>query len=308
VRRLARELGVDMSSVPGSGPRGRITAADVHAFAQAGSAKAAPEETVAPVEKAEPSAAAATNGETSVTHDKFGPVERSKMSGIRRKTAEHMTHAWTTIPHVTHFDKADVSGFELVRKRRSAKLESVGTKLTITPILLKILGAALKHFPHFNASLDEQSQELILKKYYNIGVAVDTERGLLVPVVRDVDQKSAVDLAIEIARLAEKARARELTLEEMQGGTFTVTNLGGIGGTAFTPIINAPQVAILGVARARVEPYFENGQFVPRTMLPLALSYDHRAIDGADAARFLRWLAEAIEQPYWLLFQEPMLE
>jgi pyruvate dehydrogenase E2 component (dihydrolipoamide acetyltransferase) len=189
---------------------------------------------------------------------------------------------------------------EDLRKRYTARTEAAGGKLTITAIVLKVVATALKRFPQFNASLDMARQEIVYKRFYHIGVAVDTDRGLLVPVVRDVDQKNLVQLSVELTEVAEKARSKKTTLAEMQGGTFTVTNLGGIGGSHFSPIINAPEVAILGLARSGIEPQYIDGQFVPRLMLPLSLSYDHRLIDGADGARFIRWVAEALEQPFLL--------
>jgi pyruvate dehydrogenase E2 component (dihydrolipoamide acetyltransferase) len=225
------------------------------------------------------------------------------MSNIRRATAEQMAMAWSTIPHVTQFDKADIGELEQLRKRFSERVEKAGGKLTITAILLKVLVAALKEFPKFNASIDMQNKEVILKRYYNLGVAVDTERGLLVPVIHNADQKNIIELAVELGEIAEKARNRKLRPEDLQGGTFSLTNLGGIGGTNFTPIVNAPEVAILGVARGGMEPVYKDGQFEPRLMLPLALSYDHRLIDGADAARFLRWVAQSLENPFMLALQ-----
>ena len=225
------------------------------------------------------------------------------MTGVRRKTAEHLLEAWISIPHVTHFDSADVTELEQLRAGFAKKFEEAGSKLTITAILLKIAGAALKVFPQFNASFDPAREEIIHKKYYNIGVAVDTDRGLLVPVIRDVDRKNILDLSVELTQAAEKARNRKLTAEEMQGGTFTITNLGGIGGIGFTPIINAPEVAILGISRANQQPVFNDGQFSPRLILPLALSFDHRVIDGADAARFLRWVSKALQQPFMLTLE-----
>jgi pyruvate dehydrogenase E2 component (dihydrolipoamide acetyltransferase) len=215
-----------------------------------------------------------------------------------------MDRAWSTIPHVTQFDKADVTELEQLRRRFGQKVEQAGGKLTITAILLKVAAAALKEFSQFNASLNLAQQEIVYKHYYHIGVAVDTDRGLLVPVIRDVDQKNIMELAVELGEVAQKARDRKLALEDMQGGTFTITNLGGIGGTNFTPIVNAPEVAILGVARGRKEPVFNaDGQFEPRLMLPLSLSYDHRLIDGADGARFLRWIVEYLEQPFLTALQ-----
>lgn len=291
VRRMARELGIDLTQVAGSGPGGRISADDLRSFSPAASGTTTPSGTAdVPVP-------------TGSDQDRWGPIERQPMSAIRRKTAVHMTSAWETIPHVTHFDHADVTQLEVFRKQHGRDVGTAGGKLTATVIIMKALASALVKFPQFNASVDMESEAIVLRKYVNIGVAVDTSNGLLVPVVRDADKKTLTELAVEITQLAEKARARKLTLDDMQGGTFTLTNLGGIGGTNFAPIINLPEVAILGVSRSRIEPVFSNGAFVPRTMLPLALSYDHRIIDGADAARFLRWLSEALEQP-WVLFLE----
>ncbi len=220
------------------------------------------------------------------------------MGNVRRKTAEHMARAWAAVPHVTQFGKADITELEKLRTQYAPQAEALGGKLTITAIALKVVTAALKRFPQFNASLDMAHDEVIYKHYYHLGVAVDTDRGLLVPVIRDVDRKSLLDLSVELSRVAERARARKTTLDEMQGGTFTVTNLGGIGGTNFSPIVNVPEVAILGLARTAFEPVYRNGRFEPRLMLPLAVSYDHRLIDGADGARFVRWVAEALEEPF----------
>jgi pyruvate dehydrogenase E2 component (dihydrolipoamide acetyltransferase) len=291
VRRLAREIGVDISLVEGAGPGGRISEDDVKSFARAINTEIT--EVVSRARGQEPLP----------NFERWGHVRSEAMSNVRRKTAEHMTLCWETIPHVTQFDKADVTELEDMRKRHGQRVEGQGGKLTITAFILKVLASALKKFPQFNASIDMSSHEVFYKEYYNIGVAVDTDRGLLVPVVRNVDAKNLTELAVELAELAERARTRKIALDDMQGGTFTVTNLGGIGGTAFTPIINAPEVAILGISRAVAEPVVENGEFQPRLMLPLSLSYDHRIIDGADAARFLRWVVEALEQPF-LLFLE----
>lgn len=285
LRRLAREIGVDITRVKGTGLGGRITMEDVKRAARerlaSGPGPAAPLPDFA----------------------RWGAVRREPMNNIRRKTAEHLSRAWSTIPHVTQFDKADIQELEQLRKRFAKKAEEAGGKLTITAILVKVVAAALKTFPRFNASVDMAKQEIIYKDYYNIGIAVDTERGLLVPVIRDVDRKNILELAVELAEISNKARNRKLTLEEMQGGNFSITNLGGIGGTAFTPIVNWPEVAILGVARGRVEPVYRDGQVEPRLVLPLALSYDHRVIDGADAARFLRWIVEALEDPLVMSLQ-----
>jgi len=231
---------------------------------------------------------------------RWGDVERQAMSNVRRKTAERMSYAWSTVPQVTQYDKADVTTLEELRKRYGQRAEEAGGKLTVTAVALRVVASALKIFPQFAASIDAGRNEIIYKKYFHIGVAVDTDRGLLVPVIRDVDKKNIVELSVELAHAAEKARNRKLALEDMEGGVFTITNLGGIGGTAFSPIVNAPEVAILGISRARMEPVLVNGTFQSRMMLPVSLSYDHRLIDGADAARFLRWVAEALEQPFLL--------
>jgi pyruvate dehydrogenase E2 component (dihydrolipoamide acetyltransferase) len=289
VRRLARELGVDIGSVQGSGPGGRVGPDDVKAFVRSAGARPA-----APQAPRGGGAAPAAPGATSM--EKWGEVERRPMSSIRRKTAQHLTTAWEA-PHVTQHDRADVTALEALRKQYGPRVEKGGGKLTVTAIAAKIAAEALRRFPQFNASLDLPKEEIIFKRYVHIGIAVDTERGLLVPVIRDADRKTITEIAAEVAQLSEKARARKLTLEEMEGGSFTITNLGGIGGTAFTPLINPPEVAILGLSRASMEAVYANGQFEPRLLLPLSLSYDHRAIDGADAVRFLRWIAEAMESP-----------
>jgi pyruvate dehydrogenase E2 component (dihydrolipoamide acetyltransferase) len=293
VRRLARELGVDIHDVKGTGPGGRISKDDVKAYAKelvsaavAGSARAA--------RLAEPELP---------DFSRWGKIERVSMRGVRRKTAEHMRQAWNTIPHVTQHDKADITELEQLRARFAPKAEQAGGKMTVTAIALKVVASALKVFPQFNASIDVGKEEIIYKQYINIGVAVDTDRGLLVPVIRDVDKKNIVELAAELSQLSKKARDKKLTPADMEGGTFTITNLGGIGGTGFSPIVNFPEVAILGLSRSSMEPVWMNGKFEPRLVLPLSLSYDHRLIDGADAARFLRWVAEAFEQPFLLSVQ-----
>ena len=222
------------------------------------------------------------------------------MSGIRRKTAQQMSLAWTTIPQVTQFDKADITALEGLRKQINQSSEA---KITVTAILLKVMGSALKKFPNFNASIDLASEEIVYKDFYNVGVAVDTERGLLVPVVHDVVGRNIAELANELNQIAEKARNRKIGPDDLQGSCITITNLGGIGGYAFSPIVNPPEVAILGVARASMEPVFGDGRFRARLMMPLCLSYDHRLIDGADAARFLRWICEALENPALLAFE-----
>jgi pyruvate dehydrogenase E2 component (dihydrolipoamide acetyltransferase) len=220
------------------------------------------------------------------------------MSNVRRKTAENLTASWTTGPQVTQFDKCDITELEALRKLYGKKVEAAGGKLTMTALLVKVCERALKKFPQFNASIDMAANEIIYKKYLNIGVATDTDRGLLVPVLKNVDTKNITEIAVELGVLTDKARDRKLSLEEMAGSNFTISNLGGIGGSYFTPIVYQPDVAILGVSRAAMEPKWNDREFIPRLMLPLALSYDHRLIDGADAARFLRWLCEALEEPF----------
>jgi len=286
---------VDINQVQGSGAGGRISLEDVKRHARDLHARLAGQQ----FHGALPSV-------TLPDFTKWGAVERQPMSNVRRATAERMTQSWVTIPHVTQFDKADITDLEQLRQRYDAqRAQSAEGKLTITAIVLKVVAAALKRFPQFNASVDMTTHEVIHKMYYHIGVAVDTDRGLLVPVIRHVDQKNILELSVELTQLAERARSRKTTLEEMQGGTFTITNLGGLGGTNFTPIINAPEVAILGLARSSMEPVYNDstGQFAPRLMLPLALSYDHRLIDGGDGVRFLRWVVEALQQPFLLALE-----
>ena len=218
------------------------------------------------------------------------------MSNVRRKTAEHLGHAWNVIPHVTQFDKADITPMEELRAKFRKQVEEAGGNLTVTAVLVKVLAAAVKQFPQFNASLDIDNNAIVYKKYINIGVAVDTEHGLIVPVLRDVDKKTMFDLSKELSELAEKAKQRKVTGDDLKGGTFTISNQGGIGGAYFTPIVNKPEVAILGIGRGVVKAIVKNKKIEPRTMLPLALSYDHRVIDGANAARFIVDLVQAIEQ------------
>jgi len=300
VRRFAREVGVDIYEVKGTGPGGRISEDDVKTHAKALLSAAA---TAA---QAPPRAGHFAQPQLP-DFAKWGKVERVSMRGVRRKTAEHLAEAWNTIPHVTQLDRADITELEQLRARFAPKAEEAGGKMTVTAIALKVCSAALKVFPQFNASIDIEKEEIIYKQYIHIGVAADTDRGLLVPVIRDVDKKNIVELAVELSQVSKKARDKKITPEEMQGGTFTITNLGGIGGVGFTPIVNYPEVAILGLSRSRMEPEWieskDGGKFEPRLILPLSLSYDHRLIDGADAARFLRWIAEAFEQPFLLSVQ-----
>ncbi len=293
VRRLARELGVDIAVVQGSGPGGRISTDDLQSYVRAALSGAS-------------GGGAVTRSAPLPDFSKWGEVERKPMSNIRRKTAEHLASAWNVIPHVTQHDRADITAVEGLRKRYAPQAEKAGGKLTMTAIALKIVAGALQRFPQFNSSIDVEKNEIVYKKAIHVGVAADTPRGLLVPVVRDVDRKGIFQLAKDLAELSDKSRAGKLGLDEMQGAGFTITNLGGIGGTSFTPIVNWPEVAILGVSRASWEPIWrpasveDEGTFEPRLMLPLSLSYDHRVIDGADAARFLRWICEALEQPFVL--------
>jgi pyruvate dehydrogenase E2 component (dihydrolipoamide acetyltransferase) len=292
VRRLAREIGVDINEIQGTGPDGRISDEDVKEHARrilssVGDVRSRPAGTPA-------------TGVALPDFEKWGAVERQPMSNIRRKTAEHLSHAWTTIPHVTQFDKADITPMEELRSKFRKQVEQAGGNLTVTAVLVKVMAAAVKQFPQFNASLDADNGAIVYKKYINVGVAVDTEFGLLVPVIRNADQKNITQIAVELHGLSEKARAKKLTLDEMSGGGISISNLGGIGGTYFTPIVNWPEVAILGVSRGIVEPVWRNDKFEPRQLLPLSLSYDHRVIDGADAMRFLRWVVQAIEQPFLL--------
>lgn len=293
VRRMARELGLDINEVPGTGAAGRISIEDVKAHAK----------------RLLTSRAIAASGPSAPLglpdFSRWGAVDRQPLRSIRRRTAEHLAASWAAVPHVTQHDMADITALEELRKRYGKQAEAAGAKLTVTAIVTKIVGAALKVFPQFNASLDLAAGVLIYKKYVNIGIAVDTDRGLLVPVVKGVDERNIIEIAVEIAQLSEKARAGKLSLEDMQGGCFSISNLGGIGGTAFTPIVNIPEVAILGMSRSRMEPVWnvERSEFAPRLMLPLSLSYDHRVIDGADGIRFLRWIAEALEEPFLLALE-----
>jgi pyruvate dehydrogenase E2 component (dihydrolipoamide acetyltransferase) len=278
VRRYARELGVDIAQVVGTGLGGRIGPQDVQSHVR--------DQFTGPVGRPAPLP----------DFSKWGEVEVTPMSNIRRKTAEHLSIAWQA-PHVTQFDKADMTGLEQFRRAYGSRVEKAGAKLTVTVALIKIVTAAIARYPQFASSVDMAGLSIVVKKYRHIGVAVDTPNGLLVPVIRDADRKTMTEIAVELAALAQKAQQRKLSLEEMSGGVFTISNLGGLGGTAFTPLINQPEVAILGVSRETIEPVWRDNQFVPRQMLPLSLSYDHRVIDGADAVRFLRFIVEALEHP-----------
>ena len=296
MRRLARELDVDINSVQGSGPGGRISEEDIRNSAKDDKPKAKKQESKTTKTKKQDS-----SEKTDV--DKWGNIERTPMSKVRTLTAERLTEAWTA-PHVTQYDKADITELEKLRKGFGRSVQEAGGKLTTTSILLKVIASALEVFPQFNASVDMENGEIIYKQYYNIGVAVDTERGLLVPVIKNVDEKDILDLSVELTELSDKARNKKISVEELQGGTFTISNLGGIGGTYFSPVINAPEVAILGISRSTVEPVYIDEEFLPRLMLPLSLSYDHRLIDGADAIRFLRWIIDTLEDPLTLSLED----
>jgi pyruvate dehydrogenase E2 component (dihydrolipoamide acetyltransferase) len=293
VRRLAREIGVNIRLVKGSGTGGRISADDVKRYAKGVIAGAATQADGAATQAPRPLP----------DFSRWGEVERRPMSKVRRITAETMAAAWTTIPSVTQYDKADITELEAARKKFGKRAEEAGGKLTMTAILLKVCAGALKNFPEFNSSIDMSASEIVYKKYFNIGVAVDTDRGLLVPVIRNVDCKSIVDISVELTQVAEKARNKKIKPDDLEGGNFTISNLGGIGGTYFSPIVYSPEVAILGVSRADKRPRWNGEKFEPRLMMPLSLSYDHRVIDGASAARLVRWICDALEDPMVLALE-----
>lgn len=305
-RRLARELGVNLHEVPPSGPSGRVTAEDVRAFAEKrDKAKEAPEKPPAEIAPGAPPPPAFAETGSLADFSQWGPVQKQPLRSIRRATARRMAQAWSQIPHVTHADEADITELESLRHRHKEEVEAQGGALTLTVFALKAAVAALKAFPRFNASLDAEHEEIILKNYYNIGVAVDTDRGLIVPSVRDVDRKSIVQLSRELNELIGRIREGKVDRDDVAGGTFTITNVGALGGTGFTPIINYPQVAILGLAKANYKPVVRGDEndfeIVPRLMLPLILTFDHRVLDGADAARFMNVVIDALQDPERLL-------
>jgi len=280
VRRFARELGVDLGNVSGSGPKGRILKTDIqehvkHAMVSGGGGLSVDEI-------------------PEVDFSAFGEVETRPLTRINRLTGRNLHRNWVRVPHVTQFDQADITELESFRKSLNAEYRDKGVKVTILSFLIKSLVSALKEFPRFNSSLDAAQENLVLKHYYHIGVAVDTPRGLVVPIVRDADRKSLVEVAAELMELSARAREGKLFPGDMQGGCFSISSLGGLGGSAFTPIINAPEVAILGVSRASMQPVYQDGVFVPRLILPLSLSYDHRVVDGADGARFTTFLSSLL--------------
>ncbi|MCC6714557.1 MAG: 2-oxo acid dehydrogenase subunit E2 [Gammaproteobacteria bacterium] len=281
VRRFARELGVDLGLVPGSGPRGRVLRDDITAFTKS-------------VMSGARSAAAGLPTAPLVDFSRFGPVEHRPLSRVQRLTGQALHRSWVTVPHVTQFDEADITDLEEFRQGKLGEAERRGVKLTLLSFLLKASVTALRKYPEFCASLSPDGETLVLKQYFHVGVAVNTGNGLIVPVIRDVDQMGLLDLAREVTVVSEKARAGKIAPADLQGGCFTISSLGGVGGTAFTPIVNAPEVAILGVARAAMRPVYRGGEFVPRLMLPFALSYDHRVIDGVAGARFTQFLGTVL--------------
>jgi pyruvate dehydrogenase E2 component (dihydrolipoamide acetyltransferase) len=291
-RALANQLGVDVNAVRGTGPGGRISREDVKAHAKR------------IIRGAGSSASTARDVPQLPDFSQWGEVEREPLTAVRRATAAAMGNAWAVVPHVTQFDRAEITQLEATRQSYNARPEAEGRKLTVTAIAIKVAAAALRRFARFNASLDVAGDALVLKKYVHLGVAVDTDRGLLVPVIRDADRKGLLEIVDELGDLAERARRKKIAPDEMRGACFTVSNLGGLGTTYFSPIVNWPEVAILGVGRAEQHAVFEGGPARPGLILPLSLSYDHRVVDGADAARFLRWVAERLEQPLLLLLED----
>jgi len=306
-RRLARELSVDLKAVRGTGPGGRVLDEDVRATASGPRGAAAPATTAAkpatPAGPARPLAAVGAEAPPLPRFEQWGPVERAPLSHLRRTIAERMTLSATLIPHVTHFDRADITDLDAIITRNLEAARARGVTLTLTSFLLKAAALALLRHPTFNASLDPGAGEMVLKRYYNLGVAVATERGLIVPVLREIDRKPVLEIAGELAALAQRVRDGKATLDDLRGGTFTITNIGALGGTAAIPIINYPEVAILAVARARQEAVVRQGQIVPRLMLPLTLTFDHRIADGADGARFASEIVQLLEAPERLLWE-----
>ncbi len=287
VRRLAREIGVEITNVDGSGPSGRITENDVKEFAKSNlSTTEAKKSTTAKITQVDQ------------TQKSGGLIE--EMNKVRVLTADRLTQSWKA-PHVTQHDKADITELEKLRKQYGDQVKQAGGKLTMTSIVTKITSQALVKFPKFNCSIDMENHQIINNNNFNIGIAVDTDRGLLVPVIKNADKKNITEISVELSDISQRSRNKKIKVDELQGSTFTITNLGGIGGTYFTPVINFPNVAILGLSRSTIEPVYTDGEFKPRLMMPLSLSYDHRIIDGADAIRFLRWIIEGLENPFFTL-------
>ena len=295
VRMFAREIGVAIGEVAGTGPGGRISIEDVKVYARLARSGAAPAE--------EPARAPAP---TSSLPDlsQFGEIERERMSGVRRTTARTLSQSWAQSPHVMLQRKADVTDLEALRRPNRERVAAAGGQLTMMPILMKVVAGALREFPRLNASIDAASEEIVYRRYVHIGVATDTDHGLIVPVLRNADQKSMTELAIEIGELVGRARDRKSTLDDLRGGTFTISNLGGMGIGFFNAVLLPPQVGILAVGRAEQEPVWIDGEFQPRLRMPLAINFDHRLIDGADGARALAWIAEALEQPQPYMLEE----
>ncbi|MBY0357017.1 MAG: 2-oxo acid dehydrogenase subunit E2 [Candidatus Obscuribacterales bacterium] len=323
-RRLARELGVDLKLVNGSGTGGRVLKEDIRAYAEGipGAGRTIQSSgTASPSAHRHAPAARTGSGSSAETLEplsrepltlspfelpdfsKYGSVERVPLRSLRRKIAMNMAQSWTHVPHVAHFDQIDITDIEHYRQKHEKSVASHGGKLTLTVLALKAIVSALKKYPQFNTSLDEQTSEIIYKQYYNIGIAVATERGLIVPVIKNVDQKSIIDLSVELADLAQKTRDGKIELDRLQGGTFTITNIGAIGGTGMMPMVNYPEVAIFGMAKSRPEPVVRNGEIVIRNILNVTMSFDHRVADGAEAAYFVRHVSECLEDPFKLLLE-----
>ncbi len=291
IRKLARDLGIDLARVQGSARGGRILLEDVRAYIQRLQRLA----TTPRAAQAGPTPAAPRPAPEGIDFSKWGPVEKKPLSPLRQTIARRMAENWNAVPHVTQFDTADITDLNALRKKYAPAYEQKGARLTLTSFALKAVADTLKKHPVFNCSLDEAAQQLVFKQYYHIGVAVDTDAGLIVPVIRDVDKKSLFDVSKELEELAEKARSRKVTAEDLKGGTFTISNQGGIGGAHFTPIVNRPEVAILGLGRGALQPVVRDNAVSPRLLLPLGLSYDHRVIDGGNAARFIVDLVQALQ-------------
>jgi len=329
-RRLAREMGVDLRLVKGSGPAGRVLKEDIRAFAEGvpasvrSNASAAPAAPTPSTHRHAPARSGAAAGGVAAQKEsteslkrepltvspvelpdfsKFGPVERVPLRSLRRRIAINMTQSWTHVPHVAHFDQIDITDLEHYRAKHEKSVAQKGGKLTLTVLALKAIVSALKKYPQFNSSLDENTSEIVYKRYYNVGVAVATERGLIVPVIKDVDQKSIVDISIELADIAQKTRDGKIELDKLQGGTFTITNIGAIGGTGMMPMVNYPEVGIFGMAKSRLTPVVRDGEIVVRNILNVTLSFDHRVADGAEAALFVRHVSECLEDPFKLLLE-----
>ncbi len=331
-RRLAREMGVDLRLVRGSGPGGRVIKEDIRAFAEgvpssvrggspsssaanAASTPAARRHNAPPAARTTATREAVTTGDAGPREPfivppfempdftKYGPVDRVPLRSLRRRIAINMTQSWTHVPHVAHFDQIDITDLEHYRAKHEKSVAQKGGKLTLTVLALKAIVSALKKYPQFNSSLDENTSEVLYKRYYNIGVAVATERGLIVPVIKDVDQKSITELSIELADIAQKTRDGKIELDRLQGGTFTITNIGAIGGTGMMPMVNYPEVGIFGMAKSKQQPVVRNGEIVVRNILNVTLSFDHRVADGAEAAYFVRHISECLEDPFKLLLE-----